>query len=78
MAVHNLRLTCYGFWVDVRVAGFNGRWVASADTPDGPSLGLGFTPRTALMLALEPFDRLVHELLASAPAELLEHGGLAH
>ncbi len=32
-----LRLTCSSFWVDVRLRELNGRWIASADTPDAPS-----------------------------------------
>jgi hypothetical protein len=40
--MHYLRLSCTALWVDVRVAGMNGRWLASADTPVGPSIGLGF------------------------------------
>ena len=31
-----LRLTCSVFWVDVRLREINGRWIASADTPDVP------------------------------------------
>jgi hypothetical protein len=42
----------------------------------GPSLGLAFTPRRALVLALEPFDGIITELLATAPPELLEHGAM--
>jgi hypothetical protein len=37
-----LRLRCSSFGVDVRLRELNGRWIASADTHDGPSLGLGF------------------------------------
>jgi hypothetical protein len=76
--MHSLRLSCdrHDFWVDVRVAGLNGRWIASAGTPGGPSLGLAFTPRRALMLALEPFDAVIPELLATAPQELLDHGAM--
>lgn len=36
-----LRLNCSAFWVGVRLREINGRWIASADTPDGPSLGVG-------------------------------------
>lgn len=54
----------------------NGRWIASADTPYGPSLGLAFTPRRALTLALEPFDGIIPELLATAPPEILDHGAM--
>lgn len=72
--MHYLRLSCPEFWVDVRVTGMNGRWLASADSPAGPTLGLGWTPRQALMHALEPFDGLIDELLATAPRDLLEYG----
>jgi hypothetical protein len=74
--VHTLHLSCDLFCVDMRVAGMNGRWIASVDTPDGPSLGLAFTPRRALLLALEPFEGAVAELLATAPPELLDHGAM--
>ena len=60
-----LRLTCSPFWVDVRMREINGRWIASADTPDGPSLGLGESAMDAVEQALEPFDGIVQELLAS-------------
>jgi hypothetical protein len=68
--VQQLRLICSLFYVDVRLREFNGRWLASADTPDGPSLGWGMSPIGALWLALEPFDGVIDELLASAPAEI--------
>lgn len=74
--MHYLRLTCTAFWVDVRVAGMNGRWLASADAPNGPTVGLGWTPRQALMRALEPFDGLIDDLLETAPTDLLEHGAM--
>jgi hypothetical protein len=67
-----LRLTYSAFWVDVRLRAINGRWIASADTPDGPSLGLGHQAIDAIAPALEPFDGIVEELLASAPLTL-EH-----
>jgi hypothetical protein len=50
-----LRLSCSSFWVDVRLRELNGRWIASADTPDGPSLGPGFGAVQAIEAALEPF-----------------------
>jgi hypothetical protein len=62
-----VRLTCSIFWVDVRLHEMNGRWMASADTPDGPSLGLGKGPIEAVEHALEPFEGVVDELLASLP-----------
>ena len=67
MTLRTLRLECADFWVDVRLSKFHGRWVASADTPDGPSLGLGWQPLEALQKALEPFDGVVPELLDSLP-----------
>ena len=72
--MHYLRLSSPACWVDVRIAGMNGRWIASADTLNGVTLGLGWTPRQALMRALEPYDGVIEELLATAPDELLEHG----
>ncbi len=62
-----LRLTCSTFWVDVRLREINGRWIASADTPDGPSLGLGERATDAIERALEPFKGIADELLASLP-----------
>ncbi|MDP9224016.1 MAG: hypothetical protein M3P18_09190 [Actinomycetota bacterium] len=78
--MYTVRLSCarHRFWVEVRVAGMNGRWIASADTPDGPSLGLAFTPHRALVLALEPFDGVIPELMATAPPELLDHGAMGY
>jgi hypothetical protein len=76
--VYRLRLSCEQLRVDVRVAGMNARWIASADTPDGPSLGMAFTPRRALWLALEPFHGRIPELLATAPPEFLDHGAMGY
>ena len=42
--VRTMRPVCSGFWADVRLTQLHGRWVASADTPDGPSMGLGWFP----------------------------------
>jgi hypothetical protein len=63
-----LRLTYSAFWVDVRLREINGRWIASADTPEGPSLGVGLDAREAIEQALRPFEGIVDELLASLPA----------
>jgi hypothetical protein len=63
MRLRTLRLTFATFWVDVRLTHIDGHWVASADTPDGPSLGLGWQPLEALGEALESFDGVVDELL---------------
>jgi hypothetical protein len=65
-----LRLTCPAFWVDVRLLEINGRWIASADTPDGPSLGVGERAIEAIENALEPFEGIVDELLATVPSAL--------
>ena len=67
--VQPYRLHCAEFWVDVRVLEVNGRWIASADSPDGPTLGCGTDAFAALWLALEPFDGVVGDLLASLPAD---------
>jgi hypothetical protein len=70
MYVRKLRLHCPLFYVDVRLAEHEGRWIASATTPDGPSLGLGFGPAAALLRSLDPFDSLADELLDTAPGDL--------
>ena len=67
--VQTFRLRCSAFWVDVRLLEVNGRWIASADTPDGPSLGCGSDAFEALWQALQPFAVVVGELLASLPAD---------
>jgi hypothetical protein len=66
-----LRLTCSAFWVDVRLREINGRWIASADTRDGPSLGVGEHSMEAIQGALAPFEGIAEELMASLP-----NGGL--
>lgn len=74
-----MRLTCSEFYVDARLSQLNGRWLASADTPEGPSLGWGMTAREALRAALKPFDGVIEELLASAgglPAAAAQEYGL--
>jgi len=67
-----LRLTFSAIWVDVRLREINGRWLASADTPEGPSLGLGEQAILAIEQALEPFQGIADELLASVPRNGLE------
>ena len=66
-AVIVLRLVCSTFWVDVRLREINGRWIASADTVAGPSLGLGKGAVEAIEHALQPFEGIVDELIASLP-----------
>jgi hypothetical protein len=56
VCVRTVRLTCSEFYVDARLTAVEGRWLASADAPDGPSIGTGETPVDALMKALEAFD----------------------
>ena len=56
-------LVCSTFWVPHAE---NQRcWIASADTPDGPSLGLGKGAIEAVEHAPEPFERIVDELMES-------------
>ena len=54
--IRTTRLRARGFWVEVRWACIDGRWIASADAPGGPTLGLGSTALEALSAALGPFD----------------------
>lgn len=63
--VQHLRLSCSAFWVDVRLFEVDGGWISSADSVDGPTLGRGTTAFDALWQALEPFDGVIAELLAS-------------
>ena len=65
--VHHYRLRSSAFWVDVRVLEIDGRWISSADSVGGPTLGCGTTAFDALWAALEPLDGVVGELLASLP-----------
>ena len=69
MRVRQLRLHSYCCWVDVRLLQVDGGWLASADTTDGPSLGLGRRPEGALMQALQPFAGIVDELMETVPDE---------
>lgn len=66
-----LRLTCSLFWVDVRLRKVQESWLASADTPDGPTIGCGDTPLDALTHSLDEFYDVRAELLGS-----LESGAL--
>jgi hypothetical protein len=62
-----LRLTCEAFYVDVRVRELKGRFLASADSPRGPTLGTGNDAIEAITNALAPFDGVIDELLDSLP-----------
>jgi hypothetical protein len=68
--VRELRLHHGNLYVTVRLYQVNGRWLASADTPDGPTLRTGLTPLDALTEALEPFDGAIDELLDTAPMDI--------
>jgi hypothetical protein len=68
----SVRLTCSTSWVDVRLLEINGRWIASADTPEGPSLGLGAVAIQAIEQALAPFWGIVDELLESLPGSAID------
>jgi hypothetical protein len=54
MGVVVVKMRLYGpeFWVDMRVTEFDGAWLASADTPDGPTLGRGRSALSAAVNAL--------------------------
>lgn len=69
MRVRHLCLHGSVFSVDVRLLQVDGRWLASADASDGPSLGLGRLPEEALIEALEPFEGIIDELMESVPDE---------
>lgn len=68
-SVRTYRLQCSEFCVEARTREFNGRWLASADTPHGPTLGVGRSEFEALWAALEPFAPVVDQLLASLSRE---------
>lgn len=70
--MQTVRLSCSWFWVDVRLLAVNGHWIASVDTPEGPSIGVGDTAREAISESLQDFEGTLDELLASAPDGLLE------
>ena len=69
--IHDLRLVAGDLSVHVRIRQIRGRWIASADTPKGPSIGVSWFPCDALVAALEPFDGLVYELMSTAPHHLV-------
>ncbi|HEY7464093.1 MAG TPA: hypothetical protein VH987_06590 [Candidatus Limnocylindria bacterium] len=70
--IRTVRLHYRDLWVDVRLYELNGRWLASADTPDGPSLRTGWTAHGAMVEALEPFDGIIDQLISSAPSDLAQ------
>ncbi len=60
------------FWVDAQLSLQDGRWLASVDTPRGPTTAWGATALSALANALEPFDSMAIRLLHSAPPDLID------
>jgi hypothetical protein len=60
--LRSTRLRVADISVDVRWTCIDERWIASADLPDGPSLGLGWTPQDALTAALDPLGAPVPEV----------------
>lgn len=72
--IQTVRLSCSWFWVDIRLIRLRGAWVASADLPAGPSVGVGSTAQDAIAQLLDEFEGVIDELLASAPEGLLKPG----
>jgi len=68
-----LRLELETIRVDVRLLRINRRWLASTDTPQGPTLGCGKDPLAALYVALDPFQPAIEPLLEGLVA-LVEVG----
>ncbi len=64
------RLRSSESWVDVCLYSANGRWIATADTVDGRTLGTGETSLEALWGALHPFPDEIGHLLASLDQQL--------
>lgn len=62
-----LAITHGGPSVDVRLSRVNGHWLASADTPHGPSLGFSTDALAALYLALDPWQPAIDEALDTLP-----------
>jgi hypothetical protein len=65
--IQTVHLSCSTMAVDARLVQLRWRWLASVDAPEGPSLGYGRTALAALWMALQPFDGVIGELLASLP-----------
>lgn len=74
--VRHLSLQGDGLCVRMRYVELNGRWLASADTPRGPSLGCGLTPLAALWRALTPYEKSIDVLLAHLPDRIMREDGV--
>ena len=71
--MRTLRLELETISVDVRLLQINRCWLASTDTPQGPTLGCGKDPLAALCVALDPFQPAIDPLLDRLAA-LIEVG----
>jgi hypothetical protein len=69
VVIRRLQLRCSRSLVEVRLLEVNGRWVASADTESGPTLGCGLTEFEALWHALAPYSGDLVDLLASVQVD---------
>lgn len=65
--VRRLDLVGDALCVHLRYVEIKGRWLASADTPGGPSLGCGWTPLAALWRAMTPYEESIDALMACLP-----------
>lgn len=73
--VRRLSLVGDGLCVLLRYVEINGRWLASADTPVGPSLGCGWTPLAAVWRALSPYEVSMDLLMADLPDGVMRDRG---
>jgi len=56
------------FWVEVRLVGHDGRWIAVAAIAGEPELGWGSSMRAAVQMALSSLGpEAVRELIRSCP-----------
>lgn len=74
--VRQLDLVGDGLRVHMRYVGLNGRWLASADTPCGPTLASGLTPLAALWRALSPYEEIIDQLMAHLPDGVVRDDGV--
>lgn len=62
-----LRSASLGFWVDVTLRDYAGRWLATAEISGVRELGLGATPRDALAGALSSLGPAATAALMADP-----------
>lgn len=67
--LQTLRILGPELLVDVRFRSIRGRWIASADTELGPTLGLGLEPLDAIAEALQGVDGVGWDLRDVLPDE---------